>query len=386
MIDRKESALDLLARLGARPATSFREGDVANVVQTILAELDVAYRVDDYGNIIAHRPGAAVVADPAGQPAVPPIAFVAHLDHPGFEAVAVDGDFLVATVMGGVPPAALEPGVPVQVLLPDGRRWGARTVGKIEAGAAGAGAERQVLISPDDPAQLPEVSLPASVVFDLVDFQRDGDFIRMRAVDDLAGCGSILSLLAALSDGNGAPPPGDVFGVFTRAEEVGLVGARLLAEAGTLPPDTLVVSLESSRTLPGAEIGGGPVIRVGDAGFTFNADAESALIRARETLQARPEGFKVQRQLMSGGTCEASAFALYGYRTTGIAFPLGNYHNGAPEGRIEAEFIHQEDYLGGIELMLEAVRRLPERENTTFRQRLREVPAEFRQRLWGQRP
>ena len=378
MTDRNALALDILARLGAQPATSFREDGVANVVRTILAELEVPYQVDDYGNIIARRPGkpsAPAGAAPAGRSDVPPIAFVAHLDHPGFEAIAVDGDFLVGMAMGGVPPSAFESGVRLQALLPDGQRWGAVT-----AGPYGEGAERKALISLDDPARLSELSLPASVVFDLVDFELDDEFIRMRAVDDLAGCGSILAMLAALADDT---PDGDVYGVFTRAEEVGLVGARLLAEAGTLPPDTLVVSLESSRTLPGAEIGGGPVIRVGDAGFTFNADAESALIRARETLQARPEGFKVQRQLMSGGTCEASAFALYGYRTTGIAFPLGNYHNGAPEGRIEAEYIHQEDFLGGVELMLEAVRRLPEREDTAFRRRLREIPEEFRERLRG---
>ena len=378
MTDHREQALDILARLGAQPATSFREDGVAGVVQTILAELNVEYRVDDYGNIIARRPAGVASTGPGN---VPPIAFMAHLDHPGFEAVAVDGDFLVGAAMGGVPPSAFEAGVPLKVLLPDGQRLSAVTAGTL--GTVGAAAERRALISLEDAARLPDVPLPASVVFDLVDFQLDGEFIRMRALDDLAGCGSILAMLSALAE---EPPPGDVFGVFTRAEEVGLVGARLLAEAGTLPPETLVVSLESSRTLPGAEIGGGPVIRVGDAGFTFNADAESALIRARETLQARPEGFKVQRQLMSGGTCEASAFALYGYRTTGIAFPLGNYHNGAPEGRIEAEFIHQDDYLGGVELMLEAVRRLPEREDTAFRRRLREIPAEFRERLRGSAP
>jgi putative aminopeptidase FrvX len=200
----------------------------------------------------------------------------------------------------------------------------------------------------------------------------------MRALDDLAGCASFLATLASLSE---QPPPGDVYGVFTRAEEVGLVGALLLAEARTLPENTLVVSLESSRTLPGAEIGGGPVIRVGDAGFTFNADAESALIRAREVLQSRPEGFKAQRQLMSGGTCEASAFALYGYQGTEVAFPLGNYHNGAPEGRIEAEFIHQDDFIGGVELMIETALQVPERSNTGFRRRLREIPQELRQRL-----
>ena len=65
------------------------------------------------------------------------------------------------------------------------------------------------------------------------------------------------------------------------------------------------------------------MIRVGDAGYTFDVEAESALVRARETLQQREGGFKAQRQLMSGGVCEASAFALYGYHTTGIASRWG---------------------------------------------------------------
>lgn len=366
----REQALDILARLGSQPATSFMEDGVSRVVRQALDEAKVPHRTDSYGNIIAHLQGAS------NDGSVPPIAFMAHMDHPGFEAVAVDGDFLVGVAMGGVPQSAFEAGVPLQVVLPNGERLAATT-----AGPSGEPSERKTLISLVDASRLAEVPLPASVVFDLVDFQLEDGYIRMRALDDLAGCGSTLAMLSALNGDE--PPAGDVYGVFTRAEEVGLVGARLLAEAGTLPEETLVVSLESSRTLPGAEIGGGPVIRVGDAGFTFNADAELALNRARETLQARPEGFRVQRQLMSGGTCEASAFSVYGYRTTGIAFPLGNYHNGAPDGGIEAEYIHEEDYLGGVELMLEAVRRMPEREDTFFRRRLREIPGEFRERMSG---
>lgn len=369
MVDLRERALDILARLGAQPATSFLEDGVARVVREALDEARVPHRTDGYGNIIAHLQGTA------SDDSVPPIAFMAHMDHPGFEAIAVDGDFLVGAAMGGVPLSSFEAGVPLQVVLSDGERLAAVT-----AGPYGEASERKALISLADSSRLAEVPLPASVVFDLVDFQVEDGYIRMRALDDLAGCGSTLAMLSTLAE---EPPPGDVYGVFTRAEEVGLVGARLLAEAETLPRETLVVSLESSRTLPGAEIGNGPVIRVGDAGFTFNADAESALNRARETLQARPEGFKVQRQLMSGGTCEASAFSVYGYRTTGIAFPLGNYHNGAPDGGIEAEYIHEEDYLGGVELMLEAVRRMPEREDTFFRRRLREIPGEFRERMSG---
>ena len=84
---------------------------------------------------------------------------------------------------------------------------------------------------------------------------------------------------------------------------------------------------------------------------------------------------------MSGGTCEATAFAMYGYRTTGIAFPLGNYHNDAPDGTIQAEVIHVDDFLGAVDLMVEAAYKVPDRENTAARQRLRQVPGEFRQRL-----
>ena len=89
----------------------------------------------------------------------------------------------------------------------------------------------------------------------------------------------------------------------------------------------------------------------------------------------------MQRQLMSGGVCEASAFALYGYRTTGIAFPLGNYHNGAAEDKIEAEYIHQDDFLGGIELIVAASYRVLDRGDTAFSRRLGDLSEELRSRL-----
>ena len=367
-----ELALNILERLGQQPAVAFHEGGVAQVVHDILGESGLTAETDGFGNIIAKIPGS--------DPSATPIALVAHMDHPGFEAVAAHGDFVVASALGGVPAGAFADGVPVQIILEDG--W--RLSGSI-AGRHGDESQRQVLISLDQPQPL---EFPRPVVFDLTSFQIDGDFIHMRAADDLAGCASILaalSALASLSDMRDTNPElqplGDVYGVFTRAEEVGLVGARLMAEAGTLPANTLVVSAESSRTLPGAEMGGGPVIRVGDAGLTFNADAESALIKAKETLQERPEGFKSQRQLMSGGVCEASAFALHGYKTTGMAFPLGNYHNGAPGDAIGAEYIHKDDFIGGVELMMEAALQVSNRETTNFRQRIGTVSEEFRQRL-----
>ena len=377
----KEQALDILARLGSSPATSFSEDGVAAVVKAVLGEMGVGYEEDAFGNILAKLPARF---QPSSESTPhPPIAFMAHMDHPGFEIVDLDvtsgptsgKDFLIGKALGGVPPGGFAAGLSLLVILPDGQRLGATIVDRL-----GDSEDRQIRIQLAEPQKTePQpVPIPCPAVFDLVDFQLDGDYIRMRALDDLAGCASILTALGILSP---EEPPVDVYGVFTRAEEVGLVGARLLAEANTLPKDTLVVSLESSRSLPGAEIGGGPVIRVGDAAFTFSAEAETVLTRAREILQARPEPIKIQRQLMSGGTCEASAFACQGYRATGIAFPLGNYHNGAPEDRIEAEFIHLEDFLGGVELIAEAVRQVPHREDTAFRRRMGAVPEDFRRRL-----
>ncbi len=393
MVDERGEALDFLGRLGRNPAVAFYESGVAATVVAILEELGVAHRFDEFGNIVARIPG--------GEASATPLAIVAHMDHPGFEITGRSGDRFVADGLGGVPASSFGEGVPLQLLLPGGSRLPAVT-----AGRHGEESDRQVLIrlaGPDESGAVeppvaavePPVAAvepPVAAVFDLVDFELDGEFIRMRAADDLAGCGAILAALAQLSRG-GVAPSGDVYGLFTRAEEVGLVGARLAAEAGTLPLGTLVISAEASRTLPGAEQGKGPVIRVGDAGSTFDADAESVLIRARESLLERdPErdnepgrageaGFKSQRQLMSGGVCEASAFAVYGYQVTGIAFPLGNYHNAAPDGGVEAEFIHVDDYLGGIALLTEAAHRVADRSNTAFRQRLREVPGQMRQRL-----
>ncbi len=358
-----ESAIDILAALGQNPAVAFHEDPVAATVRSVLEEAGLKYETDEFGNIICRLPG--------NSPGETPLALVAHMDHPGFEAVEASGDFLVAEASGGIPEGAFSDGVPVQVLLATGERL-AGTV----AGRHGDEAGRRALIRLEAPRTL---EFPRPVVFDLPDFQLDGDFIRMRAADDLAGCASILAALRTLAQE--PDNPGDVYGVFTRAEEVGLVGARLMAEAGTLPPETLVLSAESSRTLPGAEQGLGPVIRVGDAGSTFNNEAESCLIKAREALQNGDEGFKSQRQLMSGGVCEASAFAVHGYRTTGIAFPLGNYHNGAPSGQVEAEFIHRDDFLGGVRLMAEAARQVSQRGATRFLQRIGPVSQEFRDRL-----
>ena len=86
-------------------------------------------------------------------------------------------------------------------------------------------------------------------VLDLVDYERSGDNAVTRAADDLAGCATILSAFEQVAELN---LEADMYCLFTGAEEVGLVGATLAAQHKLLPKQTIVVSVETSRSLPGA--------------------------------------------------------------------------------------------------------------------------------------
>ena len=367
-----ERALELLRGLGSCPATPFFEGLPTEYITRTLRQTGVEHRHDEFGNIIAHVRGSL---GNAGRP----IAFVAHMDHPGFEVVETEGTGAVARMMGGGPAASLMKPVPVFALAPDGTRLhGVTEPHEDTTDPNDRSSERLVRIRFDAPMDL---APPLPVVFDLADFALDDDTIRMRAVDDLAGCAAILALLERLVH---AGPVADVYGVFTRAEEGGLFGARLMAEAGTLPKETVVVSVESSAVIPGVAQGAGPVIRTGDALTTFDSEAERPLTAAVASIRRREPEFKAQRQLMSGGVCEATAFSLAGYSVTGLAFPLGNYHNATttipdPEGGVSEEYIKVSDFFGGVELLAESAKLGVDHDGTPSR--LGEVADDVRERM-----
>ena len=376
MAEGSERALEILRELGERPATPFFEDGPARYAEGVLERAGVPYERDDFGNVVARlRRGA--------ESSEPPIAFVAHMDHPGFEVVETDGRRALARTVGGVPAASLVTPTPVQVVTPGGRVRGTTARHEQTEDPADRRRPRMVWLELESAIDH-EPPLPA--VFDLPDFDLDGGAIRMRALDDLAGCAAILAALERLARDTGGSV--DVYGVLTRAEEEGLLGARLMAEAGALPPDTLVVSIESSAVIPGVSQGAGPVIRTGDAAYTFDAEAEQVLTAASERLARDNPEFRVQRQLMSGGVCEATVFAVNGYGTTGLAFPLGNYHNATtriddPDGGVGAEYIALSDFLAGVDLVAEAAASVSRRGNTRTLRWVREakVPDDVRERL-----
>jgi endoglucanase len=117
-----------------------------------------------------------------------------------------------------------------------------------------------------------------------------------------------------------------------------------------------VLSIECSRSFPESPLGGGPIVRVGDASSVFDHEMTNRIADA-----ARAAGIKHQRKLMAGGSCEATAFVAYGYRSTGLCLPLGNYHNMGNLDEVEQgkgmatplpEVISRADFDGLVGLLL----------------------------------
>jgi endoglucanase len=191
---------------------------------------------------------------------------------------------------------------------------------------------------------------------------------------------SILAVLIGLRQSRAAV---HVIGLISRAEEVGFLGALTVADSRLLPRNALVVSLETSRELPPARMGEGVIVRVGDRASVFDSSASRFLTELGTALGKSRGSFKFQRALMSGGTCEGTAFQEFGYQTAAVCVALGNYHNCAEDGSIAAEYVSVADTVSMVTLLEAAARRMKSLDRLTDRlpARLRGLLREGRRRL-----
>jgi len=362
MPDDDISPLSIARRLLPTPTAPFHEGRVMAVITAMLDDWGVPYRFDRHGNLIAHyRKGRGKRW-----------ALMAHTDHPGIDVTSRKGRTLRASFLGGVRPDSLD-GARVRLYSNGGAEAGATITANTKVQG-----EKRVTLRLDDDA--PGIGRGSFGRFDLGPPRISSERLAVDAADDLAGCATTLSVLARMVRDN---LPGRVYGVFTRAEEVGFAGAQALADDRTLPDDTLVVSLECSLEMAGARQGQGPVIRVGDRATTFSGGLEYHLHRVARQLAERDAGFKFQRQLMTGGSCEGTVFTVQGYQTIGLAYPLLHYHNMIEGGGLALEEIATQDYLGGVQLLLAAIaqsRHLGSAQGQYYR-RLQRATARYRRRL-----
>jgi putative aminopeptidase FrvX len=331
-----DEVLAVLRRIAAAPTAPYHEWAVLDAIRDELERGGLATRTDAFGQVHARvSAGAAKRA----------LAFAAHTDHPAFEVIEASGRTGNARVLGGFRQRAFPSDVAVTVHDDVGGASFAAVLSEPATDVEPLHNSTTVCrIRAEGPLAVGQFA-----VLDLPSADVAGDEIRMGAADDLAGCALIVCALLALRDER---EPHDVHAVFTRAEETGLYGARLVAEDGLVPRDAYVVSVEASRALPGAEAGRGIVVRAGDLYNTFSNEAERYLRVARERLEER--GIPVQRALLVGGTCEASSFVRLGWTATGMALPNINYHNAAPDGGFAPEIVRLSDLMSGIALAVEA--------------------------------
>ena len=121
-------------------------------------------------------------------------------------------------------------------------------------------------------------------------------------------------------------------------------------------------------------MGKGVILRVGDRTSVFDSEAMRFLGEAASGLRTKRRGFQFQRALMSGGTCEATAYQEYGFQTGAVCVALGNYHNCGPTNRIAPEFIDVGDWKDMVKLFVHVARNADRfsADNSALRQRVQQ--------------
>jgi endoglucanase len=214
-----------------------------------------------------------------------------------------------------------------------------------------------VLVRLDKPAPVKAGDI---LMWDVGPARIRGDRLYAPAIDDLGGVAAAMAAFdAILRAGSGGRSGPDVRLLLTRAEEIGFVGCIAACKSGQIPRGSRILALETSRSYAESPIGSGPIVRVGDKTATFDPDLTYRVGRIAQDMAASDPSFKWQRKLMPGGTCEASAYQAYGYTSTCLCVPLGNYHNmNFATGRIAAETISVGDFAGLVRLLVEVAQRL----------------------------
>jgi endoglucanase len=261
------------------------------------------------------------------------------MDHPGFEVISAKGKRGTVALWGKVD-AKIFSGSKVVVHTIDGpvkARIGAKPLTKKHLTKPTFSIAAKATIKKGDfgAYDLPKVSLA-------------GGRVRALACDNLVSVAMILDILTRFAKGGAKVR---ITGLFTRGEEAGFLGAFAAMESKSVSRgDPLVVLECSSAKGGGVGIGDGPVVRAGDLQSTYDPSIDLWLSGVATSIAGKDRAFKWQRALLQGGRCEACAYVAEGYKTGGIAMPLGNYHNHGSRG-YAAEYVSQADYDNCLKLL-----------------------------------
>lgn len=319
----KERQLKWVKQLTSIPTASGCEHRVVAWIENWLkARKGLGARRDKYGNIVVFIKGNRTG---------PPVLFTAHLDHPAFVIKKiVDEHTYKMEFRGGVNKVFFENG---KVLIYSHNNEVFK--GNIVSHEKGVVFDEVLVKLANQKLRTDKINVKVGDIatWDIKTAHTTKNMIYAPGCDDLAGVAAALSALDILSKRKNKWR-GDVRLLFTRAEEVGFVGAIRACSTKLIPKNSKIIALENSRSFADSPIGGGPIVRVGDRISIFHHGLTYSICQVAENLAKKSkDSFKWQRKLMPGGACEATAFQAYGYEATCLCLPLGNYHN---QGDIDA--------------------------------------------------
>ena len=349
MSTQKERAEQLLLDLTTIPTAAGHENRVQAFLDSWLSKRarNVKWKRDRAGNLlIRHRnPGRKQ-----------PLLITANLDHPAFVVRGVDGLEVDLEFRGGVQDVYFE-NARIELFDSRDQRSTAR-ITNLDSKAKPFKTARARLSrkSPDLTAgDIGRWAFPKATI--------SAGRLRTDACDDLAAVAAALTAFDSIRKRKGCEHVGLLF---TVAEEVGFLGAIEVARnatsgrGGLIPRSSRLICLENSRSFAESPIGGGPIVRVGDRISVFSPSLTNIISHVCTEETKRDPGFTWQRKLMPGGACEATAFSTFGFESTCLCLPLGNYHNmadvdevmsGKTPARVKREEIGMSDFHGLVRML-----------------------------------
>ncbi len=353
---------EVLRTLLETPTAPFGEGRIIGRIEALARKKALSFKQDPWGNVLL-GPAKSKSGAASGS-----WIFQAHLDHPGFVVEEATAGRVKAEFRGSVSDEYF-PGARVR-FFPEGGRAVQATLAR----------SRPVTDGREFPLyslklESKAVLAPGTVgMWDLPAMRLRGSRLFSRACDDLVGSAAVICALLEFS-----PASASLRVLLTRGEEAGFVGALAACDAGKIPSDATLVSVETSREMPGARLGQGVVIRVGDRVSVFDPGVTDHLTRTAVRLAKEDRAFAYVRQLMPGGVCESTVFCAYGLRAGALCLALGNYHNMGKDGKILPERIDLEDFASLVRLLRAVAGEPPDLGNAPpIRWRLEELLARRR--------
>lgn len=180
---------------------------------------------------------------------------------------------------------------------------------------------------------------------------RNEKLLLAKAWDNRIGCAVAIETLKRLQ---GVAHPNTVYGVGTVQEEVGLRGARTMANR--IEPDvSIVIDTAIAGDTPGitpdevsAKVGGGPVMLLYDASMVPHTPLRDLVIETAEQ-----EGIPLQFDRMPGGGTDAGAFHIWGAGAPSVVLgpPVRYIHS-------HTSLVHLDDFVQLVDLVVAVVKRL----------------------------